>query len=550
MLTHLSVNNIALVDKLSIDFEPGLTVLTGETGAGKSVIVTAIALVLGSRAEREYVRHGAAVASVEAEFDITSLGPAYRKQYADYITDGNLSVRREIRSDGSSKARIAGDPSTIGRLREVTSPIAEILGQHANQMLMNEDNHLGFLDHFASLEQSAASTSELFNEWRKIAAELNRFRTRRDQLVDERELLLFQRDEIEKSEIKVGEEDELLREKKKLDSSRTLMESAEAITEIFDSERPSVMPMLRQIRNELDKMTEIDPELTELTERLSDVDFQLDETRQAIERYGATVSDNPARLVEINERLDELYALKRKYGGTEQSILELLELVRVKLRDRPDIDAMIDQLTSQCEDARKSYATEALALSEARLKAADYLAQLVRNELKSLAIENGGFQFEFSYEDDDDGILMNDRTVRPFAHGLETGRILFSANKGEPLRSLVKTASGGEISRVLLAMKSAEKKNHKALHPLLVFDEVDAGIGGQTATEVGTKIKKLSEKRQVLVITHLHQIARQADHHISVIKETDSNDRATISIAALDSSGTAHELKRMLALPE
>jgi DNA repair protein RecN (Recombination protein N) len=230
-------------------------------------------------------------------------------------------------------------------------------------------------------------------------------------------------------------------------------------------------------------------------------------------------------------------------------VLQTLIHINEQLQDRPDIDSLIDRLEGDYENRRQTYTKEALALSEARHKAADYLQKLVIKELTELAIDNGGFEFEFVYEDYADGIAIDGRAVRPFPYGLESGRFLFSANPGEPLKSLVKTASGGEISRVLLALKAAEKKANKLFHSLLVFDEVDAGIGGQTAVEVGKKLKKLSENSQLIVITHLHQIAMLADHHYVAEKKTKKS-RAVIFVDRLDQTGRKAEIDRMLALPE
>ncbi|MDX9856766.1 MAG: DNA repair protein RecN [candidate division Zixibacteria bacterium] len=550
MLTRLKIRNVALVDSVDLAFGPGLTVLTGETGAGKSVIVTALALVLGDRADREYVRHGAAAAIVEADFDISPLGPRYAKDNADYIADSTLSVFREITADGKSRVKIRGEAATLARLNELTRPIAEILGQHANQMLMNEDNHLLFLDYFGSLDSARESVRVRFSHWEQVAAELRRVQNQREQLARERELLLFQRDEIEKADVRPGEEEKLIAEKRKLDSSRELMSAANQIQQLLDGDEVSALSLLREARKCLDDMAEIDKSLSANAGLLAEIDFQIEDLRRTIEQYGASIEDDPARLEEINARLDELYRLKKKYGGSEESIVQTLASIHFQLNDRPDIDDLVQTLSRENEARRAAYAREAVALSEARRSAAVYLGKLVKKELAELAIDNGGFEFEFQYENHPDGIVFKDRTVRPLPHGLETGRFLFSANPGEPLRSLVRTASGGEISRVLLALKAAEKKNHKALHPLLVFDEVDAGIGGQTALEVGRKIKKLSENRQVFVITHLHQIARLADHHFAVRKSSDKDRRAVIRVTELDPKGVERELERMVALPE
>ena len=253
MLKKMTIKNIALVEDETLDFNPGLTVLTGETGAGKSVIVNALALILGERADREYIRHGAESAEIEAVFDIGPMPPRYKKQFADYFTDNNrLEIKREISKDGNSKIRVKDNLSTLTRLKEIISPIAEIIGQHANQMLMNEDNHLLFLDYFGSLDNQREKLGEVFKEWDTVASELKRTVKRKEQLTNERELLLFQKEEIEKAQVHVGEDDELNLEKRKLDSALELMTAANTIREILDGEDNSVISNLRLARKELE----------------------------------------------------------------------------------------------------------------------------------------------------------------------------------------------------------------------------------------------------------------------------------------------------------
>ncbi len=550
MLTKLKIENIALVDSVELTFEPGLSVLTGETGAGKSIIVTALALALGERADREFVHHGADSAVVCATFDLSSVPHGFARESSSESSNDLIDVCRELAADGTSKAKINGKQASLSQLRRITAPMAEILGQHANQMLMNEDNHLAFLDRFASLEPLREEVAQVFSEWQKVSAELVNIKGKREQLKRDRELLLFQKTEIEKARLRVGEEEELVNERKILDSARSLMASAEMVQQTLDADDSSISNLLGLARKELDRMAAIDSSLQKQMETLAEIEFQVEEMRRFVQQYGSSIQDNPQRIEEINLRLDEIYNLKKKYGGSEEAVLKTLVEIDEKLKDRPDIDSFIDSLEKENDRLYKDYSEKAVALSEARTKAARRLRKLVINELVELAIDNCNFEFEFLYDDDAGGILLNGRVVRPHAHGLEKGRFLFSANPGAPLKSLVKTASGGEISRVLLALKSAERQNSRLSHSLLVFDEVDSGIGGRTATEVGKKLKKLSEDCQIIVITHLHQIARAADHHYVAEKTTDRHDRTTISVRKLDKDDIPRELDRMVALPE
>ena len=550
MLSRLKISNFALVEDVELAFDRGMSVLTGETGAGKSVIVAALGMVLGDRADREHIRHGATKAAVEATFLVSHLPHGYRNDYRDYFKGNSFTILRRISRDGSSRVKINGAVSSLSRLKELTSPLAEILGQHASRLLLDENNHLLFLDRFALLESDREMTAELFARWENARVELRRVKNRREELIRERELLQFQQQEIENAQVRIGEEKELIDERRILDSSRTLTQSAASIQSIIDGEQHSLLDSLRETRRELEKMAAIDSTLRSQVEQLTELDYELEDMRRFVEQYGSSVPNDPARLEAINERLDELYELKRKYGGSEEVVVQTLASIKSKLRDRPDTDSLISTLAEEEKQCRKAYTEKALALSEVRDKAAAYLEKLVIKELSDLAIDSGNFRFEFVHEDDPDGVETNGRTVRPYPHGLENGRFLFSANPGEPLKSLARTASGGEISRVLLALKAAEKKNNILSHALLVFDEVDAGIGGKTATEVGKKLKRISEDCQVLVITHLHQIARQADHHYLAQKARSDSKRVTIDVTRLDRPGIAAELERMVALPE
>jgi len=550
MLTRLRIRNIALMENADLTFESGMTVLTGETGAGKSVIVTAIALGLGGRADREYIRAGEQKGTVEATFDISAMPTQFKKTYADHLDGNQFTVQRKLLASGMSKVRINGEICSASLLREMTAPLAEILGQHANQMLMNEDNHLLFLDSFADLDNLREELMTLFSRWESTSSELRNIRSRRERLIKERELLLFQREEIDKANITVGEESELLNEKKILDSSHTLMEAASGIQNLLYHEESSALTYFRMAKTEFEKMAAIDKGLQEQLKEVIDIDFRLEDLRRFIEQYGSSVPDNPARLEEINSRLEELYQLKRKYGGSEAAILETSAGINKKLENRPDIDSQIEILESENERLRTEYITKALSLTSVRRKAAEYLQKLVVKELEELAIDHSRFEFEFLYEDDPDGIELDESKVKPRPYGLETGRFMFSANPGEPLKSLVRTASGGEISRVLLALKAAEKKNSHLRHALLVFDEVDAGIGGQTANEVGKKLKRLAADCQIIVITHLHQIARLADHHFVAEKKPKTDARTTINVSRLQGDAIVGELDRMIALPE
>ncbi|HOP07117.1 MAG TPA: DNA repair protein RecN [candidate division Zixibacteria bacterium] len=550
MLTSLHIENIALAENVTLEFEAGLSVLTGETGAGKSIIVNALALAMGDRADREYVRHGAEEARVEACFNISHLSKSLQRQLSEYCENGRILISRTISSEGGSQSSINGRRSTVAQIKEATAPFVEIVGQHANQALMDESNHLSFLDRFGSLDSLAEEVAEDFRKWQSNRTKLEHLRNRRAQLHQERELLLFQKKEIESAQIRIGEEQELLTERKVLDSARFLMESAAQIGEALDGEELSVIGQVGMIYKLLDDMARIDPSLESQSSELYDIQVRLEELRREVEQYGGSVEDNPERIEQVNSRLDELYELKKKYGGSEDAVLQTLEAIKHKLTDRVDVDQAIDSLAAEVDRQWLEFCERARELRIKRIAVAGSLQAEVEKELTELAIKEARFEIEFVEEiDESGGVYIDGRALKPSESGLETVRFRFSANPGEPARSLVKVASGGEISRVLLAIKSAELKQRGKNQPVLLFDEIDAGIGGQTALHLAEKLKSLANRAQLLVVTHLHQIARLADQHYAIEKKETRSGRNIIAVRRLSGPEITGELDRMIALP-
>jgi DNA repair protein RecN (Recombination protein N) len=550
MLLSLKIRNLALVDFVEIDFQRGLNVLTGETGAGKSVVVSALSLVLGERADRDAIRHGEMQASVEALFGLENLPASMKKEWADLAPDGQVLIQREVLRDGNSRVRANGALIPLARLRELMSPMAEILGQHANQALLSESNHLSFLDKFAGVETLRDELASAYHEWERTREELQ---TKQNQIATaskDLELQILQRKEIEDANVVIGEEERLKNEQKVIESARQLLAISNGVAQQLDTGDQSILEQLRIARRELDKAAAIDDYLVGSSKQLAEAFYLLDDIRSSLEQYAAGLEDNPMRLDEIHQRLDDIYRLKKKYGGSEATILEHLAGLRRQLDDSPDNNKVIAYLSSEVIRCKKRYLDIALKLTDLRTKAAEYFQKLVIKELAALAIDSAQFFVEFIYEESTDGVEFKGKQIRPHPHGLESVRFLFSANAGEPLKSMVKTASGGELSRLLLAIKGAERKNNQISSGILVFDEIDSGIGGKTGAELGKRLAQLSENGQVLVITHLHQIARLADSHYVVKKVRGPEGRAIISVKQLDGFGVQQELERMLALPE
>jgi len=561
MLRRLYLENFALTDKLEIEFDSGLSVLTGETGAGKSIIVGAIARMLGERADRDDIRSGCTQAVIESDFDISGEnGDNLSDIHAELdnldieIDSDILNIRREIFAKRSSKSYINGQLVTLGQLRRIGRYLAELYGQHSHQRLLDENNHLAFLDSFTGTTDKVEKLRWLFNNWDKTGKELEQLISNREQRKRELELLKFQKEEIEKADIRVGEETELQDEKRLLDSSQKLAGKASNILNLIDLQEPSAIEILETCRSEFSEMALIDKSLSKTGELLNQAIININELRTEIESYQSSIPDDPNRQEQINIRLDELFRLKNKYGGSEEAIIATLDRINEKIGDKLNIDDKIRSLQQQQKENFDRYYKLASEISSKRKKASKNLSKKVEQELAQLGMDKSKFQFEFRYESDTAGIEWDGKKIKPLPDGFETGRFLISANPGEPLKPLAGTASGGEISRIMLALKAAEKQNIKkpdGSGNLLVFDEIDVGIGGVTANAVAEKLDLLAQRYQLLVVTHLHQIAAKGRYHYAVKKTSQkSTGRNIITVRKLNSSERADEIKRMLALPD
>jgi DNA repair protein RecN (Recombination protein N) len=555
MLHRLHIKNFALVQELSIEFAPGMNVLTGETGAGKSVIVGALAQILGERADKDDIRSGEKAALIEAEFDIGQSG-IIAKLLSENGLEGDgrsLLIRKEIfASDRATRVFINDRQVAARTLKDITEHLAQLYGQHSHQQLIDEKNHLSFLDAFAGLLNDVEQLSSVHADWQSCEQRLKTAIRCKSESEKKRELMQFQKEEIENARIKAGEEEQLLAERKILDSAALLGQKCSSILNTLDGDENSILAGLGACSKELAHILPVDKKLESLGELMDNASVNLEEFRAGVESYLSSIPDDPVRLEEINLRLDEIYRLKKKYGGSEEAILKTLEEINVELGRMNNIGQEITYLQKQVAGYKKDYDQKATALSQKRQRAARKLSRMVKKELGDLAIGEAGFECEFLYVDDPDGIEYGGRILKAEPTGLENIRFLFSANPGEPLKPLSSTASGGEISRVMLALKTAEQSNRTESQPLLVFDEIDAGIGGLTAKTIAEKLSALGRDNQLMVITHLHQIATLADHHFAVEKvvSSDKSKRHIISVIKLDKKSRADEIRRMLSLDE
>jgi DNA repair protein RecN (Recombination protein N) len=536
MLKLLRVNNIALVPSLEIELAPGLTLLSGETGAGKSILIDALGLLLGERASPEIIRTGEERASVEAVFESREAATLLEERGIEAEAE-EIVVRREIQAGGKGRCTVAGALVPLSVLRELAPSLVVVHGQHEPQGLLDPSTHVDLVDRFAGGEADRP-LAEFHRDWRAAEAALERLRGDRREAERRREMLEFQHGEIERAALSPGEEDALRIEKaRQANAGRLAALSEEAYGLLYDDEG-SALSRLGQAFRRVEELAAIDPSFRAFLEARAGVLAPLQDLSLRLRDYREQLEVSPGRLDEIEGRLAVIERLKKKYGATVEEVLAFGE------RCRRDLDLLgsPEQQERALEERRArlaaAYLERARALSRRRRTAAAELRRRVQAELADLAMEKTRFEVAFSPPDADgsDPATWTDR-------GLERAEFLLSPNPGEELRPLARIASGGELSRIMLALKSVVRSDAAGL--TLVFDEVDAGIGGRVAEVVGRKLKAVAARQQVLCVTHLPQIAAFADHHLAVRKRVERG-RTVTGIAALTGDGRVEEIARML----
>lgn len=544
MLKTLRIENYALVDNLEITFGPGLTVLTGETGAGKSVIIGGLLLALGARADRDHIRHGAPRAAVEAGFDLSTALPLQKKIHDELetVADDDLRLSREVELTGSAKSFANGRQVSLAKIRAAAALLADFHSQQGHRNLLDIEQHRHFLDAFAGLAKKAERLALLYAEFTACARQLAEACAHADAMREKLELINFQVDELSKAAIRVGEEQELDAERRRLESMRVLMEAAQAVVTGVSDCDGSVLVVLSQLDRQLKQAAGIDERLAAESRLLTDSIGNLNELTRNLESYLSRLEDDPARLETINERLAELFRLRKKYRTDEAGLLEALENLQKQSLGAGDYGTLIKNLTQKLTTAKQDYYELALEVSRQRRQAARRLETDVEKQLADLAITKARFTIEFQVEYDENGFAVDNEKLAGFAHGLENVEFLISTNPNEPIKPLVKIASGGELSRIMLALLTVIAGKYHL--PTIIFDEIDTGIGGVTAVKLGEKLKQLSKKHQVIAISHLPAVASQADHHLAVGKSL-RNGRNIISVKEVRGADLKKELARM-----
>ncbi|MCI8437295.1 MAG: DNA repair protein RecN [Lawsonibacter sp.] len=535
MLSLLHIENIAIIESADISFDRGFNVLTGETGAGKSIVIDAISAVLGERTSREVIRTGAKSALVNAVF--TGEVPLKWLEDNGFPADGEeLMLQREIQGDGRNICRVNGRPLTVAQLRELGRQLLNIHGQHDGQQLLDPDCHLGYLDSFgktASLLESYQSAYRSMASLRRRISELEMDEAERSRRVD---TLEFQIRELERAELKPGEDEELDARKTLLRSSGKLMEAIQeaqfALAGGEDSQ--GACDLISEAEGAIRSVTRLSPQLEELGEKLTALRYAADDASEVIRDFSEAFDFSPEELDQLESRLDVIYRLKKKYGPTVTDMLDYLERSKEELEQIQEADDTIQRLEKELEQARKETVKRGTALTKARRKAADNLQKRVQEELRQLDMPKVQFVTDFAPCPGQDG--MDDT-------GMDQIQFLMSANLGEALKPIQKVASGGELARIMLALKNVLAEDDGI--GSLVFDEVDTGVSGRAAQKVAEKMADVARRKQVLCVTHLPQIAAMADTHFSVEKG-EKKGRTFTNVVRLGQEGRVEELARLI----
>lgn len=538
MLEHLHIRNVALIKESEISFGDGLNILTGETGAGKSMIIDSLQFALGGRAGKDFLRHGEKQAAVEALFSVQS--QALTEKLAENgiapEEDGTLLITRTLSEAGKSVCRINGSTVTVGMLKEIAEDMIDIYGQHEHQSLLNPVKHIRLLDRFCgagfgeAMEEYKNSRQRL-KDLEKQLTILIGDESQREQRMD---MLLFQKEEIEAAELQEGEEDALLEQKKRLSSMERLIRlTGESVTLLYDGDdrAPSACDQLGDALAKLQEAAEYDAALSPLADALADGYAAVEDCVRELKREAEEQEADPEELERIEERLQLFYKLKRKYGGSIEAVLEFYEKAVQELEFLSNSSEKAAELSAKKAAEEKRLSALAETLTARRRATAEQVEEQIETALHDMEMKHARFHIQIE-EKADWG-----------ADGKDKVEFLISANAGEPLKPLAKIASGGEMSRVMLALKTVLVDADEI--GTFIFDEIDTGVSGRTARRVGEKMRFLGGKRQLLCITHLPQIAAMADNHFLIEKESDAGETVT-RVTALDEEGAVREVARLM----
>jgi DNA repair protein RecN (Recombination protein N) len=555
MLLELSVRNFALLEEVTLTFAGGLNVLTGETGAGKSIIIDAIGTVLGGRASSEVVRAGAERAAIEATFRLPAASSAdgvrdvlQQAGVGGAASDGTITLAREVARTGRSVARINGQAVPVATLGQVGGALVDIHGQHEHLSLLRAGAQRDLLDRFGALTEQRSEVARLVRELRQVRAQLRAMQQDEREIARRIDLLSFQIEEIQNAKLQPGEEQTLEQERTRLANAGRLAELAGTVHEALAgggaSDASPAIDLLGLAARNLATLLKIDDSLSDQEGLLAEAAAQVEEVARAVRAYQESIEFNPERLSQVEERLELLSTLRRKYGETVEDVLAFAGRAGVDLEGLVNREQRTAELEARATALELQIARAGSTLSAARTKAGERLAAAVAAEMASLSLR-GEFRVAVEQDESADGIPVEGARLRFDDTGFDTVDFRFAANPGEPARSVARTASGGELSRILLALKVVLTGADRT--PTLIFDEVDAGIGGRNGDVVGQKLAAIARQHQVLCVTHLPQIAAFGDAHYFISKRV-AGGRTATRVTPLDADGRTRELAQMLGV--
>ena len=544
MIKEIRIRNFAIIENLVVSFKKGLNVLTGETGAGKSIIIDALNLLLGGRADTDSIRSGESTAFVEGIFEVidpTTLDLI--RESGIEIEESELLVKRQVSNSGKNRCLLNDSPVTVSTLAKIGDRLVDLHGQHDHQTLLHPEVHVDLLDLHGKSTDLRNDFLQNFTEYQAQSKKLESMKMDEQERIQKEEFLSFQLREIDEAGLSKEEEEEIKAESNKLKHAEKIRAGLEKSQSLLTDNQGSIVENLGQVLKELEAIHDVDPSLSETVERSRSAYYELEEVVESLRSYNQSLEFNPNRLEEIEDRLAEINGLKRKYGADIAEILKRRDQIAEELEQLASNDENMKELEEKLKQQEKVISKLAIQLAEKRETTAKKITKSIEKELKELSMVNVRFGVRFDYPPSPDGfILFRKEKMNATPTGLGTLEFLFSPNPGEEMRPLVKIASGGEVSRLMLALKSILSDQDNI--PVMIFDEVDSGIGGRVAEKVGIKLKKVANNKQVFCITHSPQIAGLASSHFRIEKQIKEK-RTRSSIRQLEHEERVEELARM-----
>ena len=546
MLRELTIRNLAVLEEAKVAFAAGLNVLTGETGAGKSIVIDALLLVRGARVQADLIRTGAETASVEAVFEVPPTGPvaAVLDEAGHAPADGQLVIKRELSRSGRHRVFVNDSAATASLLERLGDVLVEIHGQHEHQRLMEPARQLDLLDRFADCEEARHRLGERWRQWDTARSELARIRDEAREGARKEELYRWELSEIDAVQLRDGEEDELRGERRRLQNAERIYAGLQEVMDLLQEDAQAASARLGRAVSLLRELSRFDPEVGAPIEALEGAQAYVEDAVARARALRDRAVMDPDRLRLVDERLDAISGIKRKYGETAAAVSAYREEIARALDRIERHDAIVEETQAEVARAGEAASRQGRELSETRAEAAPRLERLIQRELRTLGMDHARFRVAFRRETAGAADLASGPDGwRLGVRGAESAEFLLSANPGEELKPLAKVVSGGELSRTMLAIKTILAASEDV--PSMVFDEVDAGIGGRVADAVGHKLRQTAAGRQVLCVTHLAPIAAYAEHHLLVDKRVAKGATKT-TVTALDAGGQVEEIARML----